>query len=480
MPSGESDHSRSESLLRAVLDSMSESVVAIDETGAIEFVNRQSEAMFGYSAAELSGRPVECLIPPRFQGIHHRSSIDYLKLDARSPSQMHRVQAVDRAGREFPVDIHLNKARLQDGRRIGIALITDLREPDRLLKQREDFFRVAPDLLATLSPEGLLEEVNPAFTKLLGWCAAELKSRSLSSLSDPEGREVAERSVRAFLSNESARGEAFEIRCACRDGGTRLVHWALHTTESGTRIAAGRDVTKSHQLAVERHKLAALVEDAPMLVAILSAGAELTVQHLNPAGRELLGLTESKPFPATDFRQLFGLDAATARHIEAALAHFGKWSGPVCIVDHRDFTPIPVDLDIVGIADGSKEANPTPTAWGVFARDIRERNRDRELLEESEERFRTLLGQSTDPLIVHDEKGRILEVNRQACQDLGLSGAASGTLEQHGPGQPDHGIRAPAPQERDLYPDRCTCRSVHPARQATLPRADQGHDYPSS
>lgn len=56
-----------------------------------------------------------------------------------------------------------------------------------------------------------------------------------------------------------------------------------------------------------------------------------------------------------------------------------------------------------------------------MARDITGRKRIEERLRESETRFRTLFEQSVDTLIVHDEEGRILDCNSEACRTLGYT-----------------------------------------------------------
>lgn len=52
-------------------------------------------------------------------------------------------------------------------------------------------------------------------------------------------------------------------------------------------------------------------------------------------------------------------------------------------------------------------------------RDITERKRAEERLIKSERRFRSILDQAADDIIVHDLQGRILDVNQQNCRSLG-------------------------------------------------------------
>ena len=61
------------------------------------------------------------------------------------------------------------------------------------------------------------------------------------------------------------------------------------------------------------------------------------------------------------------------------------------------------------------------SAGRVGIRDIPERRQAEKALEESEERYRTIFDQAADAVFIHDKTGRIQDVNRKACQNLGFS-----------------------------------------------------------
>ena len=60
--------------LRSILDTATDGVVVVERDGRIESLNRSAEALFGYEADELTGRPFVDLFAPE----SHRAALDYL------------------------------------------------------------------------------------------------------------------------------------------------------------------------------------------------------------------------------------------------------------------------------------------------------------------------------------------------------------------------------------------------------------------
>jgi PAS domain S-box-containing protein len=64
---------------------------------------------------------------------------------------------------------------------------------------------------------------------------------------------------------------------------------------------------------------------------------------------------------------------------------------------------------------------PPPYAVVASFADITERKKTEEALRESEQRFRTFVDHATDAFFLFDDRGVVLDVNRQACQSLGYT-----------------------------------------------------------
>jgi PAS domain S-box-containing protein len=50
-------------------------MIVVDQQGRIVLVNTQTEKLLGYAGTELVGRPVEVLVPGRFQDTHARHRV---------------------------------------------------------------------------------------------------------------------------------------------------------------------------------------------------------------------------------------------------------------------------------------------------------------------------------------------------------------------------------------------------------------------
>src|SRR4051812_10633662 len=78
--------------LEAILDSVHEAFVSIDETGAIRAWNREAERTFGWARDVVLGRPLhEVLIPQRYRAEHARGLRRFL-LTGHGPLLAKRIE----------------------------------------------------------------------------------------------------------------------------------------------------------------------------------------------------------------------------------------------------------------------------------------------------------------------------------------------------------------------------------------------------
>ena len=128
----------SESRTRAILETAVDAVITIDQRGLIESVNPAAERLFGYSAAELTGKNVKLLMPSPYQEEHDGYLENYLTTGQRKIIGIGReVVGKRKDGTTFPMDLAVSEVRLGD-RRLFTGIVRDVSER----QQAEEKFRI--------------------------------------------------------------------------------------------------------------------------------------------------------------------------------------------------------------------------------------------------------------------------------------------------------------------------------------------------
>ncbi|HPF37804.1 MAG TPA: PAS domain S-box protein [Phycisphaerae bacterium] len=121
---------KAESRMRTVIEELPNAMIMMDGGRRIRLVNRQTEALFGYTAAELIDEPIETLVPERFREGHPQQVDAYLSSPAPKVIGGGRdFFGRRRDGSEFPVEIGLNPIPgSDDGGTSVLAAVFDISE----------------------------------------------------------------------------------------------------------------------------------------------------------------------------------------------------------------------------------------------------------------------------------------------------------------------------------------------------------------
>ena len=115
-------------MYRVLAESAPDAIIAIDAESTILSVNPAAEAIFGYSAAELVGRPLSMLMPERMRERHRAGVARYLATGRRNVSwQNLRIPVLRKDGVEFPVEISFGEFDA-DGQRCFSGYLRDVTE----------------------------------------------------------------------------------------------------------------------------------------------------------------------------------------------------------------------------------------------------------------------------------------------------------------------------------------------------------------
>ena len=99
-----------EERLRAILDTAADAIITVDGRGIIQSVNRATERMFGYAAAEMLGRNVSMLMPSPYREAHDGYMARYARTREKHIIGISReVDARRKDGSVFPTDLAVSE-----------------------------------------------------------------------------------------------------------------------------------------------------------------------------------------------------------------------------------------------------------------------------------------------------------------------------------------------------------------------------------
>ena len=125
-----------------ILASANDAIISIDESHVITLFNRGAERIFGYSAADIIGQPLDRLIPERFVARHGNQVRDFSAAPeaSRMMAQRGEIYGRRRDGSEFPAEASISKFRGPNGLVFTVILrdITERRAAELILRGAHD------------------------------------------------------------------------------------------------------------------------------------------------------------------------------------------------------------------------------------------------------------------------------------------------------------------------------------------------------
>jgi PAS domain S-box-containing protein len=134
----ENELKRSEARYRVVVETASDAVVSIDESGTIILANPATKRIFGFDTEELVGKPLTVLMPGAMRNLHQAGLNRYLATGKRHLNwQGTEVTALRANGEEFPAEVSFGEMTV-DQQRIFTGFIRDISEKKRAEEELHD------------------------------------------------------------------------------------------------------------------------------------------------------------------------------------------------------------------------------------------------------------------------------------------------------------------------------------------------------
>ena len=243
--------------LAAIAESSDDAIVGKDLNGIVSSWNKAAEALFGYTAEEIVGRPITMIFPP-----------DALEEEAAILDRVRRGERLAhfetwrrrKDGTTIPVSLTISPIRDQNGQIVGVSkIVRDLSEAQRVnqeLQRREALLRsildTVPDGLVIIDERARIQSFSAAAERLFGFRAEEVLGQNVKVLMPPPYRDEHDGYMARYLATGERRviGVGRVVVGRRKDGSTFPMELAVGEVNlPGARLFTGfvRDLTERQE-----------------------------------------------------------------------------------------------------------------------------------------------------------------------------------------------------------------------------------------
>jgi len=253
--------------LSAVMNTVLDGLITIDQHGTIMSFNPAAVKIFDYQPEDVIGQNVKILMPEPYHGEHDGYLKNYMGTgEAKVIGIGREVSGRRRNGSVFPMELGVNEAHM-DGGRMFVGTIRDITDRKRMqqeLMEREELYRVLIDgigdyAIYMLDTAGKVKSWSNSAESIKGYTAEEIIGQHFSIFFTPEQQAEGAPKNALQIAATTGRYEAEALRI--RKDGTafwaNMIVNALHSRKGELLGFAKitRDISQSKMLEQQREQM---------------------------------------------------------------------------------------------------------------------------------------------------------------------------------------------------------------------------------
>ncbi|MDD5585071.1 MAG: PAS domain S-box protein, partial [Candidatus Omnitrophica bacterium] len=284
----------------------------------------------------------------------------------------------------------------------------------KFTKERDYLFNLSIDMLCISDFDGNFKQVNPAFTKTLGWDAKDLLSKPYIDFIHPDDRPAMRKAMYDLFEGREVRG--FESRYLCKDGSCKWVSWnAFSLTKEGLIFVVARDMTeyKGAQTALKTSETEKRLILESIRDLVVHQDLDNRIIWANSSAAEAFGKTIKELEGAFCYKAFHDKDKPCENCPVVKSTETGRLEkAEMAFADGRQW-----------IISGNPIKNASGNVIGVVevAVEITERKKAEEEARLSATRISYLSKYANDFIILLDENFRFIEVNERVVDFYGYT-----------------------------------------------------------
>jgi len=294
--------------------------IRFDGSFRIDRVNKQAEAMLGYTEKELRGEPWDMIVAEKDQ---QRVAGIISDLRAADDTVRVRTEIVHRDGTVGTYRWDCQAVTDGAGNRHAIFATFDEAvysvESEAITKTDESLIESLSDGVYILDESGQFTFVNREFVELVGYEREEVVGNTASLIKSEESIKRSEKAIERILSGDGSRTATFEVSLQRADG--EAVHCQNHIcalqderNELVGIIGTLRDITEYRQ---QEQRFQTLIEETNEIISIIDAEGQF--QYQSKSVKRILGYSPEEVIGESLWEYIHPDDKARVK------AAFNRW-----------------------------------------------------------------------------------------------------------------------------------------------------------